>query len=1010
LMWGYYGIHDMAILAFPAVIVIAALTLDKKYFILFSLTSLFTIGLEGYLEIIGILKFSNYPETTSVTLTNTLVILSITAVVVRLISSNFNKSLVAARNAEKEIRSQFDQLQVWNKRYRSLFEVANDAIFIMDEGRFVECNSRALGMFGCDNRSEIVGHSPWDFSPARQPGGGDSEREARNLIQAALSGKPQRFYWKHIQKDGTPFDAEVSLSAIDLSNKYLQVLVRDISERRQGELLQNAIYMISQAADKSANLNDLYKAVHEIVGTVMPASNFYIALYDERADIVSFPYFVDEIDSFCSPHKFGKGLTEYVIRTGKSFLCDEAADKELTARGEIELIGPPSVVWIGVPLVVDYKTIGVMVAQHYTNTKAYGERELKMLEYVSEQVAKAIERKRKEEALKESEERFRALIENSSDGIALLNANFENIYRSPSRKHILGYNENESLNAFETIHDDDLPSVRKALEQIASVPGATATLEVRLRHKNGSWIIVEATGKNLLADAVVKGIVINYRDVTERKQAEETFRLQSAALQSAANAIVITDKTGTIKFVNRAFTVLTGYATDEALGANPRILKSGRNDPLLYQGLWTTIMSGSVWQGQLINKRKDGSFYDEEMTVTPVRNSSFEIDHFVAIKNDITERKRLQEQLVQSQKMESIGTLAAGIAHDFNNIIGIILGHSSLMSTVGTADKNITKGVAAIMKAAERGSSLVHQLLTFARKNGAAFTSTSINDSIKEIEKLFHETFPKTMTLAWDKQENLPSIIADSTQIHQVMLNLCLNARDAMDGVGILKISTQVVVGETVHKRFPDATYAEYIVVNMSDTGSGMDDETMSHIFEPFFTTKESGKGTGLGLAVVFGIMKDHHGFVDVKSEKGQGTTFSLFFPVRQDTGERLAAMKEHTKDVEGGKETILVVEDEEMLKELAFLILSSKGYAVITASDGKEAVQVYRAHSDEVSLVFSDFGLPNHTGIEVLRLMKAINPEVKFILASGYIDANDKSEILQAGAKDVISKPYTPE
>ncbi len=375
LMWGYYGIHDMAILAFPAVIVIAALTLDKKYFILFSLTSLFTIGLEGYLEIIGILKFSNYPETTSVTLTNTLVILSITAVVVRLISSNFNKSLVAARNAEKEIRSQFDQLQVWNKRYRSLFEVANDAIFIMDEGRFVECNSRALGMFGCDNRSEIVGHSPWDFSPARQPGGGDSEREARNLIQAALSGKPQRFYWKHIQKDGTPFDAEVSLSAIDLSNKYLQVLVRDISERRQGELLQNAIYMISQAADKSANLNDLYKAVHEIVGTVMPASNFYIALYDERADIVSFPYFVDEIDSFCSPHKFGKGLTEYVIRTGKSFLCDEAADKELTARGEIELIGPPSVVWIGVPLVVDYKTIGVMVAQHYTNTKAYGERE-----------------------------------------------------------------------------------------------------------------------------------------------------------------------------------------------------------------------------------------------------------------------------------------------------------------------------------------------------------------------------------------------------------------------------------------------------------------------------------------------------------------------------------------------------------------------------------------------------------------------------------------------------------
>lgn len=1010
LIWRYEGIHDTALLAFPGVLVIAALILERNHFFIFTLTSLSSIGLVGYMEINGNLRITRQLTTNPVILTYTIVILGITAIAVRLLTINFNRSLVVARNAEKEARNQSHKLKESNKRFQSLFESANDAIFIIEDTRFIECNSKALSIFGCKNQTDIIGFSPWDFSPDRQPGGGESEREARNYIRAAMEGEPQRFYWKHISKDGTPFDVEVSLNSVELSKgRYLQAFVRDTSEQKQAELLQNAIYMISQATDKSESLDDLYKAVHEIVGTVMPANNFYIALYDEKEDVVSFPYYVDEFDPYCSPHKSGRGLTEYVIRSGKSLLCDDAADKELTARGEIELIGPPSAIWIGVPLVVNSAPIGVMVVQHYKNPSAYGKRELKMLEYVSGQVAKAIDRKRKENALKESEERFRALIENSSDGIAVLNANFEDTYRSPSRRRILGYEENEPIHIFNLIHEEDIPMARKALEQLISVPGSTSTIEVRLRHKAGTWTLVEAYGKNLLADPIVKGIVINYRDITARKRTEETLRLQSAALQSAANAIVITDNTGSIEFVNEAFTRLTGYEAGEAIGANPRILNSGRNAASLYHELWTTITDGKVWRGQLINKRKDGSLYDEEMTITPVRDRSLDIDHFVAIKNDITDRKRLQEQLIQSQKMESIGAMAAGIAHDFNNIMGIVLGHAALIGEVDPSDERITRGVTAIINAVDRGASLVRQMLTFARKGGASFTAISINESVREIQRLFQETFPRTMTLSCNLDENLPSIFADSTQVHQVLLNLFVNARDAMDGVGILTISTHLVNAETVSKQFPRPLASEYIAINVSDTGIGMDEETMRHIFEPFFTTKASGKGTGLGLAVVFGIIKSHDGFIDVKSEKGSGTTFSIFIPVRDHQLEQIELSKKSIPEVEGGQETILVVEDEELLRDLALSILSSKGYNVIAANDGDEAVRVYKELGNEVSLVFSDYGLPKHTGGDVLRLIKDINPHVKFILASGYIDADDKSEILHSGAKAVVSKPYTP-
>ncbi len=617
------------------------------------------------------------------------------------------------------------------------------------------------------------------------------------------------------------------------------------------------------------------------------------------------------------------------------------------------------------------------------------------------------ERKRAEDALIESEQRYRSLFENSIDGILLTVPDGQILAANPEACRILGRTEDELRKVGRSgVVDSEDPRLAAALEERRRTGRVRG--ELTLVRKDGSKIPAEVSSAVLKdGDGKERSSMI-IRDITEQKRAEEALRLWVAALQSAANAIVITDRDGAILFVNAAFTQLTGYSEEEAIGRNPRILKSGKSPVSFYKGLWDTILSGKVWHGQLVNKRKDGSLYDEEMTVTPVRNGN-EVTNFIAIKNDISERKRLQEQLIQSQKMESIGVLAAGIAHDFNNVLGIIMGHSSLMQRVDSGNERITNGVKAIGQAAERGASLVRQMLTFARKTDISFALLSLNDSVMELQKLFYETFPRTITLVCNLEDDLPLVTADSTQVHQVLLNLSVNARDAMEGSGALIITTETAAGEKARSRFPDASAASYAVVTVTDNGQGMDDETRQHIFEPFFTTKGPGKGTGLGLSVVFGIMENHKGFIDVKSEPGHGTTFSLYFPVDSDAAKDAEPGDTIERRMTGGKETILVVEDEDMLRELAESVLTSKGYNVVAASDGEEAVEIYERQWKEIDLVFSDYGLPKLSGSEVLKRMKTINPEVKFIFATGFVDPDRKSTLLRNGAKEVILKPYKP-
>jgi signal transduction histidine kinase/ActR/RegA family two-component response regulator len=411
-----------------------------------------------------------------------------------------------------------------------------------------------------------------------------------------------------------------------------------------------------------------------------------------------------------------------------------------------------------------------------------------------------------------------------------------------------------------------------------------------------------------------------------------------------------------------------------------------------------------------VNKRKDGSLYTAEMTITPVYQSHGEISHFIAINQDVTEQKKLQSQFLQAQKNQSIGTLAGGIAHDFNNILGIILAYSSMSKRIAGDKEKILENSRIIAQAVNRGAALVRQILTFARKTDMVLAPTSLNDLILELISMLEQTFPKVITFKKNIDKDVLVINADRTQIHQAILNLCVNARDAMPKGGSITLKTERQTKTQVQKKFPSADQDEYVCIYVTDTGEGMDEATRYRVFDPFFTTKEQGKGTGLGLAVVYGVVQSHHGFIDVESEVGRGTTFMLYFPIPLTSEQMIDVPLAIESFSTGGTETILLVEDEVALIEMVHLFLESKGYTVYTAQDGYDAIKVYKQHKQEISLVLTDVGLPGMTGMDEFKKLREITPNVNVIFASGFFDPDIKSELYLAGAKGFIQKPYSPD
>lgn len=402
--------------------------------------------------------------------------------------------------------------------------------------------------------------------------------------------------------------------------------------------------------------------------------------------------------------------------------------------------------------------------------------------------------------------------------------------------------------------------------------------------------------------------------------------------------------------------------------------------------------------------REDNSTVEVEVVSSLADNSDRR--KIQTIMRDITERAQLEQQLLQTQRLEELGQLVGGVAHDLNNILGVVIGHNQLMARWKSNSEKLSKSLEEADKAAKRGANLVKQLLTFARKVEFTVERVAINKVVEEVANLLISTFPENISLSLQLAGELPLVNTDPNQLYQVLLNLCVNARDAMPSGGALSISTSVQGGETVKSRFRQAEEDKYITINVTDTGIGIEKEHLKRIFEPFFTTKEEGHGTGLGLSVVYGIVKAHHGYVDVRSEPGHGAEFSIYLPVPVQVVHPVPTVPEKATGTEGHGEMILVVEDDESVREYLKTMLEANNYRVVPANNGPEALKIFRECRRDISLAIMDMGLPKMNGTQVMTELKTIMPEIRVILMSGYVDPEAKANALKAGAAAFLPKP----
>ncbi|HUN65964.1 MAG TPA: PAS domain S-box protein [Bacteroidota bacterium] len=767
------------------------------------------------------------------------------------------------------------------QKQSTAMEKSLDGVAILDEqGRYEYINQAHLRIYGYQKPDDLLGRS-WEVLYDEQ----ELDRFRHTIMPSFYATGGWRGEALGKRRDGSSFPQEVSLSKTGTGG--LVCVVRDITERKRAELLQEAVYRISMAADSATDLGELYGFVHEIISGVMPARNFYIATYDEEHNLLSFPYFVDEIDSRPEPAEPGKGLTAYVLRSGTSLFCDAETDARLRASGEVELIGVPSLIWIGVPLIDGDRTIGVMVVQHYSDPAAYTLSELHMLEFVSSQVAKAINRKRTEEQLRRSEEQFRLISENVADLIAVLDTDGRRIYNSPSYRGILGDPEKlKGTDSFGEIHPGDRERIR-----------------------------------SLFSDTVRTGI---------GHRAEYRFLLS------------------------------------------------------------------------------DNSIRYIESQGSAVRNPEGVVTNVVVVSRDVTEQKQTEQRFLRAQRMESLGTLAAGIAHDLNNVLSPILLAMELLKAKNP-DPESMRLLDTMETSAHRGSDIVKQVLAFGRGVEGERIIVQPKHIIKEVLKIAQETFPRNVIIGNDVPKNLWTLNADPTQLHQVLLNICVNSRDAMpDGGKLLITAENINIDETYARMHLDAKPGAFVLISVTDTGLGISQEIVDRIFDPFFTTKEPGKGTGLGLSTVLAIVRSHGGFVTVYSELHKGTTFKVYLPA---SGDEAAGIAEKSPSLPRGTgELIIAVDDEAAVREIMLTTLESFGYRVLTAADGSEAIGLYARHEDEVKLVICDMMMPVVDGSVTIRALQKINPNVVIIAASGLVQPDSVMNATNLGVKAYLAKPYTAE
>ncbi len=503
-------------------------------------------------------------------------------------------------------------------------------------------------------------------------------------------------------------------------------------------------------------------------------------------------------------------------------------------------------------------------------------------------------------------------------------------------------------------------------------------------------------------------LAVTAMNLSDLKKAESVNIQMTAAIEQADEILMLTDKQGIITYVNPAFERITGYTRQEAVGKYTSLLKSGEQDDAFYQKLWRTITAGRVWEGVMINRRKDGTTYTESDSISPVRDENGDIVGFVAAKKDISEQVAREEQLRQAQKLESVGRLAGGVAHDFNNMLQVILGSAELALSESDLTANLRVELEEIMGAARQSRDITRQLLAFARKEAITPHALDLNAAIDNLLDMLQRLISENIDLRWQPGTNLWPVFMDPNQIDQVLTNLVINARDAIPDVGKITIaSANTTISEAQSKTTEGASPGDYVRLTVGDNGRGMDQDTMQHVFEPFFTTKKDGQGTGLGLPTVYGIIRQNAGFVTIESVPGQGTEVNLFVPRHH--GE-VAQWQSATDRASGrrGKETVLLVEDEPSVLKYTKRILDRLGYHVLPAETVEEAMRLAQTHEGAIDLLLTDVIMPTMNGRDLADRVQALRAGIKCLYMSGYTADYITDQWVLDSNVHFIQKPFS--
>lgn len=768
--------------------------------------------------------------------------------------------------------------------FEQIIENAPEAISIVDQNlHILRINAEFTRLFGHTAADAIGKRLDELIVPP------DRYAETAWIAESIKTHNKLTLETRRQRKDGSLVEVLLSTAPVIVNDQRLgsYASYRDITEQKRAEDLNAALYAIAARSQAAEDLQQFFAGIHNIVGQLMNARNFYIALYDPQSQLLSFPYFVDEEDPTPTPKRLGRGLTEYVLRRGEPLLATPPVFDELVRRGEVELIGAASLDWLGVPLKSGNECIGVLVVQSYNENSRFAERDREILKFVSQHLAAAIEHKRYAEALRRSEARSRSLILSAAFGICRCTIGGRFLDVNPALINMLGHGSVEELLRMNArtdvfVHPHELDRLAEDYRRSGILNG----VEVQWKRKDSRVIVVRLSGSAAISS----------------EESEEVLEL---------------------------------------------------------------------------------------------------------IAEDITDRRQLEEQLRQAQKMDAVGRLAGGVAHDFNNLLMVINGYTEVLLEQLEKSSDMHQKVQSIQQAADRAATLTRQLLAFSRKQHLELKVVDVNAVIGDMERLLRPLIGENIELVTRLSTDAGHTRADAGQLEQVIMNLVVNAKDAMPEGGKLTVQSTDI---TVRHNFNEHRFIQpgrYAVISVTDTGHGMDKETQLRIFEPFFTTKEKGKGTGLGLSTVYGIVKQSNGYVFAQSEIGTGTTFYVYLPRVEDASEELTPAATPQNEA-GGCETVLLVEDEESVRELVRVTLVSRGYKVLEAENGECGLRIAEECNENIDILITDVVMPGMGGRELAKKLVSLRPGISVLYLSGYTEDAVVTQGANGTPAAFLQKPFT--